>query len=209
MDTIHQELAELNKETQDKETAQNSVEDSDNLDINASQHANIDNDVIMNDDNSAAIIANSNCFKAAAPFADFLLKDETKKQCINRINNFGCNKFDSFFKAVRIGNNSSGKLVILVKDKNDHDSLLNNIFEELKPADNKDVPKFFNYDPRAILEDKKKRSLVVRDIPMFITKDNIDARFKKFGLIDSIRLYVPHNAIFQIAEIIYEDAESI
>src|ERR1043166_2588456 len=44
---------------------------------------------------------------------------------------------------------------------------------------------------------------------MFITKENIDARFKKFSLIDSIRLHVPHNAIFQIAEIIYEDAESI
>src|ERR1043165_271741 len=44
---------------------------------------------------------------------------------------------------------------------------------------------------------------------MFINKDNIDARFKKFGLIDNIRLHVPHNAIFQIAEIIYEDAESI
>src|ERR1051325_8154148 len=69
MDTIHQELAELNKETQDKETDQNSVEDSNKLDINASRHANIDTDVIMNEDNSAAVVANSNCFKAAAPFA--------------------------------------------------------------------------------------------------------------------------------------------
>src|ERR1041384_1529377 len=101
-------------------------------------------------DNSAAIVANSNCFKAAAPIADPLLENETKKQCINRINNFGVNKFDSFFKAVRIVNNSSGKIVILVKEKKDHDLLLNNIFDELNPATDKDAPAFFNYGPKAI-----------------------------------------------------------
>src|ERR1043165_218856 len=207
VDILH---PELNKDNNNKEKGQNSVEGSGDFDKNTSQHANDDDDVVMIElDNSTAIVANSNYFKAAVPIADLLLENETKKQCINRLNNFAVDKFDSFFKAVRIGNNSSGKLVILVKDKTDHDTLLNELFEELKPADNKDVPKFFNYDPRAILEDKKKRSLVVRDIPMFITKDNIDARFKKFGLIDSIRLHVPHNAIFQIAEIIYENAESI
>src|ERR1044072_4163334 len=160
-------------------------------------------------DNSAAIVANSNYFKAATPIVDLLLKDETKKQCINRINNFAVDKFDSFFKAIRIGNNSSGKLVILIKDKNDHEALLADTYDELKPVEDKDIPRFFNYDPKAILEDKRKRSLVVRDIPIFINKDNIYACFNKFGIIETIRLHVPHNAIFQIAEIVYEDAASI
>jgi hypothetical protein len=51
--------------------------------------------------------------------------------------------------------------------------------------------------------------LVVWDIPLFITKDNITARFKNFGLIEYIKMHVPHNAMFQIAEIVYEDLASI
>src|SRR5437763_14852669 len=159
---LHQELAGPNKETYNKEINQSSVESSGNSEKNISQHANDNDDIVIEElDNSAAIVANSNYFKAAAPIADLLLDNKTKRQCINRINNFAVDKFNSFFKAVRIGNNSSGKLIILVKDQKDHEILLNNTFEELRPADNKDIPAFFNYDPKAILEDKNKRSLVI------------------------------------------------
>ena len=93
---LHPELAELNKEINNKEPNQNPVESSGNSDKNISQHAN--NDIMNKENNSAAIITNSNYFKAAAPFVDFLLENETKKQCINRVNNFAVDKFDSFSK---------------------------------------------------------------------------------------------------------------
>src|ERR1044071_2370490 len=208
--TFHEQLEEFNKEFLDKETAQNDSEPSSKTSALESQHATKSHDIEMiNQDHSAAIIADTNYYKAAAPIADLMRDNETKNQCINRLNNFGVDKLESFFKAVRIGNNSSGKIVLLVKDKKDHEFLVNNTHDELRPAENKDIPVFFNYDPQAILQDKKRRSLVVRDIPLFITKDNITARFKNFGLIEYIKMHVPHNAMFQIAEIVYEDLASI
>ena len=69
-------------------------------------------------------------------------------------------------------------------------------------ADDKDISVFFNYDLQAILQDHKHHFLIVCDISMFITKDNITARFKNFRIIEYVKMHVPHNAIFQIAEIL-------
>src|ERR1044071_305820 len=62
VDMLH---PELNKDNDNKEKGQNPVEGSGDFDKNTSQHANDNEDVVMNElDNSAAIVANSNYFRS-------------------------------------------------------------------------------------------------------------------------------------------------
>src|SRR5207244_1521331 len=80
---------------------------------------------------------------------------------------------------------------------------------DIIPKEGADAPKFFNYDARAILASTKSRSIVIRDIPLFTTKDMIVTKFKSFGLIDNIKLHTPVGASFQQAEIAFSDPEVV
>src|SRR5436305_4847697 len=53
------------------------------------------------------------------------------------------------------------------------------------------------------------RTIHVRNVPCRITKQNLETYFKKFGLIDIIRIRTSYNSIFQTAEIVYADSSSI
>src|SRR5436305_10695454 len=53
------------------------------------------------------------------------------------------------------------------------------------------------------------RTIHVRNVPCRITKQNLETYFKRFGLIDIIRIRTLYNSIFQSAEIVYADSSSI
>src|SRR6266480_4784193 len=71
------------------------------------------------------------------------------------------------------------------------------------------MPLFHNYNPAAIYEEERLRSLNVRNIPLRITKQNIITYFKKYGIVDHVRLNVPHNSVFQTASVTFQDPQSI
>ncbi|GBB96727.1 hypothetical protein RclHR1_28130003 [Rhizophagus clarus] len=68
---------------------------------------------------------------------------------------------------------------------------------------------FHAHDPRQLQSDEDLRAIQVTDIPFFLTKDNIMSYFKKFGNIQSCRVYSRKNAKVQQARIVYDSALSI
>ncbi|GBB86439.1 hypothetical protein RclHR1_12880009 [Rhizophagus clarus] len=68
---------------------------------------------------------------------------------------------------------------------------------------------FHAHDPRQLRSDEDLRAIQVTDIPFFLTKDNIMSYFKKFGNIQSCRVYSRKNAKVQQARIVYDSALSI
>src|SRR3954462_10915726 len=103
----------------------------------------------------AAIVANSSYYKAAAPIANLIIDKETKKQCLGRIADYCIDRYESFYRVMRIGNNKEGLIVILVKDKTNFDNLTNSTYEDLVVNTESDIPQFFKYDPKAILAERK------------------------------------------------------
>src|SRR5205814_1524428 len=146
--------------------------------------------------------------KAAVPFDDIIKEKETKKQLINRITDVMLDNFTSIVKVtiIKKGINTARLVVVILTDKAQHKEIIEKIWTELRPAENKDLSLFHNFDPAAILELERLRSLNVKNIPLRITKQNLETYFKKFSLIDQVRLYVPHNSLFQSAVVIYRDA---
>src|SRR4051794_10791624 len=157
----------------------------------------------------AAIVANSSYYKAAAPIADLIKDKETKKQCLGRIADYCIDRYESFYRVTRIENNKKGLVVILVKDEKDIKELTESTHEDLFVNKEADIPQFFSYDPKAILAERKLRTVVVRDIPAFLDQDTLETRFKKYGLIEKIKLHTPHNSIYQMAEITYTDPDVV
>ncbi|GBB99311.1 hypothetical protein RclHR1_34830001 [Rhizophagus clarus] len=68
---------------------------------------------------------------------------------------------------------------------------------------------FHVHDPKQLRSDEDLRAIQVTDIPFFLTKDNIMSYFKKFGNIQSCRVYSRKNAKVQQARIVYDSALSI
>ncbi|GBB96487.1 hypothetical protein RclHR1_27670002 [Rhizophagus clarus] len=62
------------------------------------------------------------------------------------------------------------------------------------------------HDPKQLRSDEDLRAIQVTDIPFFLTKDNIMSYFKKFGNIQSCRVYSRKNAKVQQARIVYDSA---
>ncbi|GET60813.1 hypothetical protein GLOIN_2v1762049 [Rhizophagus irregularis DAOM 181602=DAOM 197198] len=54
--------------------------------------------------------------------------------------------------------------------------------------------RFFLHDPQQLRTDEDLRAIQITDIPFFIKKDDIIALFKKYGNIQSCRLYTRANA---------------
>ena len=162
-----------------------------------------------NSKTSAALSASTACYQAACKIADLLIEKETKNQCLNRLSNYFIDRYESFVRVTFNGSIAEGIAIVSVKLVADHEDLVKSLHTDLLPKDGADAPKFFNYDARAILASSKSRSIIVRDIPLFTTKDMIVSKFKSFGIIDKIKLRTPMGASFQQAEITYSDPENV
>src|SRR3954451_22383536 len=178
-------------------------------DPHVSRHADKDDTVMDDASQNAAIIADSLYYKAAAPITDLIQDKESKKQCLGRIADYCIDRYESFYRVTRIGNNKEGLIVILVKDEIDFEALTSSSHEDLIVDKEKDISQFFKYDPKAILAERKLRTVVVRDIPAFLNQETLNTRFKKYGLIEKIKLHTPHNSIYQMAEITYTDPDVV
>src|SRR5215217_2971178 len=187
--------------------ANKEIDDTISRDLNASCHAHPDIDDDMNDENTDDVTT----FKAAIPFVDLKKENETKKQLLNRITDVMLDHFTSFIKLslIKKGTNATLLIVVLLADKEQHQFLLDNIWTDLRISNAHDIPVFHNYNPVAINEAIRQRSINVRNIPLRITKQNINTFFGKFGIIDQIKMNVPHNSLFQTASIIYQDSASV
>ena len=177
---------------------------------NASRHANPSDDVMEEDDDADTLDVTK--LKGAVPFADVIKDKETKKQLLNRITDIMLDKYTSIIKVTIVkqrGLNATRLVVVILTDKAQHKDLIEKLWTELRPTENADPPLFHNYDPATILEQERLRSLNIRNIPLRITKQNLETYFKKFSIIDQVRLYVPHNSLFQFAVVIYHDAAVI
>src|SRR6266480_738166 len=187
--------------------ANKEIDDTISRDLNASRHAHPKNEDLMDDADTYDITT----FKAAIPFVDLKKENETKKQLLNRITDVMLDQFTSFIKIslIKKGTNATLLIVVLLADNEQHQALLNNDWSGLRVSDTSDVPVFHNYNPVAINEAIRQRSLNVRNIPLRITKQNITTFFGKFGIIDQIKMNVRHNSLFQTASIIYQDSASV
>src|SRR5438046_5488555 len=173
---------------------------------NASHHANSSDEVMDEDDDIDSLDVLK--LKAAVPFDDVIKEKETKKQLLNRITDIMLDNFTSIVKVtiIKKGINTARLVVVILTDKAQHREIIEKIWTQLRPAENRDPPLFHNFDPAAILELERLRSLNINNIPLRITTQNLETYFKKFGHIDQVRLYVPHNSLFQSAVVIYHDA---
>ena len=191
-----------------QENTSNIVEPSngDQNNTNQSRHANPSDDVNM-EENHDIDHDDVPTFRAAVPFDDVKRDKETKKQLIARIENFLLDKFDSLTKVYYVKKlpTSNPYIVAIILNKDQHISLTSSAFDELKLSPEADTPIFHNYDPLAIMEDQKLKTLNVRNIPLRLNKLNIETYFKKFGLLESVKLRVVLNSPFQAAEVTFSD----
>ena len=193
----------LNKES----TATNAIPS------NISQHEKNGDDVIMDDEtvpsNAAAVSAGTSCFQAAAAISDLLKEGETRKQLVNRLTTYMIEKYESFSRAALNGSIAEGIIIVSLKSVGDHKAFTDGIHSELVPKEGADAPKFFNYDSKAILADEKSRSIILRDIPLFVNKEMIISGLKKYGIIAKSRVFTPNGASFQQAEITFTDTTQV
>src|SRR2546423_10212880 len=142
-------------------------------------------------------------------FANIKIHNETKKQYINRLENFLLDRFDSLAKVIIIKHKDTCLAIAILHNADQHKELINAVLDDLKVNVTSDAPIFHNFDLQAIHAMEQTRTIHVRNMPCRITKQNLETYFKRFGLIDIIRIRTPYNSIFQSAEIIYADSSSI
>src|ERR1044072_8505401 len=148
-------------------------------------------------------------FRAAVPFSDVIKNGETKKQLINRLENFLLERFDSVVRVTITKSGDPPLAVAIMTAPNQHKELVNSVFALLKTNESADTPIFHAFDPQKIAELERLRTLNVRNIPLRLKKENLATYFKQFGIIDLIRMRVPHNSLFQSAEIVFQDLNVI
>ena len=120
------------------------------------------------------------------PFANVKIHNETKKQCINRLENFLLDRFDFLAKVIIIKHKDTHLAVAILHNSDQHKELINSILNDLKIVDTSDALIFYNFDPQAIHVMEQIRTIHVRNVPCRITKLNLETYFKRFGLIDII-----------------------
>src|SRR2546423_1844065 len=174
---------------------------------NTSRHANTNS--LMNNDEDELDSYDITQLRAAVPFVDIKIHSKTKKQCINRLENFLLDRFDSLAKVIVIKHKDTRLAVAILHNADQHKELTNAVLDNLKMDATSDAPIFHNFDPQAIHAMEQMRTIHVRNVPCRITKQNLETYFKRFGLIDTIRIRTPYNSIFQSAEIVYADSSSI
>ena len=111
----------------------------------------------MNNDDNDMLNVIKYC--ATTPLFDIKKNRETKKQMINRLENFLLDKFSSLMKVTIKRQNSSQIVIVILLDTTQHQELLNTAFDDLKTAVGADTPTFYNYDPAAILAEERTRTL--------------------------------------------------
>src|SRR5436305_5795598 len=174
---------------------------------NSSRHTNTDS--LMNDDEDELDNYDITQLRAAVPFADIKIHSETKKQCINRLENFLLDRFDSLAKVIIIKHKDTRLAIAILHNADQHKELTNAVLDDLKVNATSDAPIFHNFNFQAIHAMEQIRTIHVRNVPCRITKQNLETYFKRFGLIDTIRIRTPYNSIFQSAEIVYAYSSSI
>src|SRR5204863_2884979 len=108
----------------------------------------------------------STIFKAAAPMSDIIKESESKKQLINRMNAYGTEIANGTFLKASIARQRPNKRIIM------NFSALSTCNEFCSSShtsiaiENKDVPTFHPYDPKAIMLDHNSKTILVTDIPL-------------------------------------------
>ena len=192
------------------------------LDTNASRHAgrsSMDTDDADDDvDQEYAVVGDASTFKAAANWAELVKQKETKKACLNRINLYCQELFPTTCLGVsRFGKASEENLRLVVSFSSethrneflvvDHSPLS---LDKDKDNDNDNsAVKFFAFDPISLLSEERSQSISVRDIPLNFNRDDLFAHFKGRGLIQRIRIHLPHNATFKAATVVFASQDSM
>ncbi|CAB4411530.1 unnamed protein product [Rhizophagus irregularis] len=143
---------------------------------------------------------------AAAPNTspEFIKKYPTNRAMIDAVNNLLLETYHSYTGRARMtGSNESKRLVIHFNSSKERDDCLSQQFVDLADL------RFFLHDPQQLRTNEDLRAIQVTDIPFFIKKDDVTALFKKYGNIQSCRLYTRANAKVQQARIVYDDAQSV
>ncbi|CAB4443458.1 unnamed protein product [Rhizophagus irregularis] len=143
---------------------------------------------------------------AAAPNTspEFIKKYPTNRAMIDAVNNLLLETYHSYTGRARMtGSNESKRLVIHFNSSKERDDCLSQQFADLADL------RFFLHDPQQLRTNEDLCAIQVTDIPFFIKKDDVAALFKKYGNIQSCRLYSRANAKVQQARIVYDDAQSI
>src|SRR4051794_23548701 len=134
--------------------------------------------------------------RVAVPLTDVKKPNETKQQFIVRLEDFLLDRFDFLAKVIIIKHKNTRLAVAILHNSDQHKELVNSVLDNLKVEDASDAPIFHNFDSRAIQALEQTRTIHVRNISCRITKQNLETYFKKFGLIETIRIRVPYNSIF-------------
>ena len=143
---------------------------------------------------------------AAAPNSapETLKNFTTNKALIDAVNNTFLEMYESYTgKARMTGSGDAKRLVIHFQSKEARDACVGAAHQQFPDL------VFHAHDPKQLRSDEDLRAIQVTDIPFFLTKDNIMSYFKKFGNIQSCRVYSRKNAKVQQARIVYDSALSI
>ncbi|PKY56512.1 hypothetical protein RhiirA4_476856 [Rhizophagus irregularis] len=123
---------------------------------------------------------------------------------IDAVNNLLLETYHSYTGRAHIsGLGDQKRLVIHFNSTTERDACFSLQHEDLADF------KFFLHDPQQLHTNEDLWAIQVTDIPFFIKKDNIMALFKKYGNIQSCRLYAQPNAKIQQARIVFDDAQSL
>ena len=101
----------------------------------------------MNDNNDDLNNYDITKLWAAVSFADVKLFNETKKQCINRLENFLLEWFDSLAKIIIIKHKDTHLAVAILHNSDHYKELINSVLNDLKTDDTSDAPIFHNFNP--------------------------------------------------------------
>src|SRR6202000_2369454 len=100
----------------------------------------------------------------------------------------------------------SKKLIAIFDKQEAIADMCNTTHDLLKINDEAMAPIFHPYDTAKIRAARKLRSIIVTDIPLFCTEQDVLSSFKRFGTIDSHYFRTPSGANFQKVEITFTDS---
>src|SRR4051812_13493986 len=140
----------MNKDSADEQRNPAELENAPEPSANTSRHAQ--HDTIMNEEDDDLDTNDITKLKAAVPFADVKKTNETKKQFINRLENFLLDRYDSLTKVLVIKHKETRLAVAVLHNPEQHKELINSVLDELKVDETSDAPIFHNFDPKQLHE---------------------------------------------------------
>src|ERR1044072_8594576 len=148
-------------------------------------------------------------FRAAVPIRHVLINKESRKALRNRLNDYFVSDFTSFKECYLRGSIETGLAVAIFFEETDRNRVISNSHPRLKLDNVDDPPVFHTYDPAAIQSEIKSRSVTVRDIPLSLSKADIENTYKRYGLVESVKTRIPHNSLFQVATVVFDNAKDL